>query len=142
LKALIAIDLQESTALILAATRRFCGTQVELCLIHVAEPDPAFVGWDAGPQSVRESVAKHFHEEHVSIQNYAQTFRDEGYSCKALLIQGPSAESINGEAKKIGADLIVLGTHGKGITKQLLVGSVSESVLRNSQCPVLLIPTR
>ena len=38
------------------------------------------------------------------------------------------------------ADLIVMGTHGRTGLKHLLMGSVAEHVIRNSKCPVFIVP--
>jgi nucleotide-binding universal stress UspA family protein len=59
----------------------------------------------------------------------------------ALLVQGVTADTILEEAAKLAADIIVVGSRGKGALQQLVVGSVSEGVLRKSQCPVLVVPT-
>jgi nucleotide-binding universal stress UspA family protein len=45
------------------------------------------------------------------------------------------------EAADLDIDLIVVGSHGHGAMYQLLVGSISEGVLRRSNRPVLVIPT-
>jgi nucleotide-binding universal stress UspA family protein len=42
-------------------------------------------------------------------------------------------------AVEIGADLIVLGSHGYGAVGRLLIGSVSEAVLHGARCPVLIV---
>ena len=42
--------------------------------------------------------------------------------------------------KQFGADLIILGTHGRGVMYQVLVGSTSEGVLKKSKRPLLLVP--
>jgi nucleotide-binding universal stress UspA family protein len=42
-------------------------------------------------------------------------------------------------AEEAGADLIVLGTHGRGALAHLLMGSVAEKVVRKSPCPVLTV---
>lgn len=42
-------------------------------------------------------------------------------------------------ALQIGADLIVMGTHGRQGLKRLLLGSVAESIVRTAPCPVLLV---
>jgi nucleotide-binding universal stress UspA family protein len=43
-------------------------------------------------------------------------------------------------ADEEGCDVIVLGTHGKGILKQTLLGSVSGSVITRTRKPLFLIP--
>ncbi|MFJ1214760.1 universal stress protein [Burkholderia pyrrocinia] len=45
-----------------------------------------------------------------------------------------------GLAGEIGADLIVMGTHGRRGFRRLVLGSVAERVLRHARCPVLMIP--
>jgi nucleotide-binding universal stress UspA family protein len=111
-------------------------------LLHVAEPDPDFVGWDAGPDSVREGVAEAFHKEHQLLQEMAENLRQGSVDVTALLIQGPTIETILKQASKHEVDLIVVGSHGRSAAHQLLVGSVSEGILRKAQCPILISPTR
>ena len=48
-------------------------------------------------------------------------------------------ENIVGLAEELGADLIVIGSRGLGGMKRLLMGSVSESVMRHAHCPVLVV---
>ncbi len=45
-------------------------------------------------------------------------------------------------AKAKGVDLIVMSTHGRAGIPRMLLGSVTEKVLRTSTCPVLAIPLR
>ena len=52
---------------------------------------------------------------------------------------GQAAPSILGEAAKQPSDLVVLGARGLGTVKRLLLGSVSESVLRQASCSVLIV---
>jgi nucleotide-binding universal stress UspA family protein len=55
---------------------------------------------------------------------------------------GTPAAQIVRYAERVGADLIVLGTHGRtGVTRAIL-GSVSERVVRTAGCPVLTVPMR
>ena len=44
------------------------------------------------------------------------------------------------QAREIAADLIVMGTHGHGSVYNLLVGSVTEGILKAAERPVLLVP--
>jgi nucleotide-binding universal stress UspA family protein len=58
----------------------------------------------------------------------------------------PALESATNAAAAIAAygtaqeiDLIVVGTHGRGAVKQLIMGSVAERVVRTAPCPVLAV---
>jgi len=51
-------------------------------------------------------------------------------------------EAIVAEAKAIGADLLVLGSHGRSRFQQLFLGSVAENVLRRAPCSTLVVPRR
>ncbi len=46
------------------------------------------------------------------------------------------------EAQRLEADLIVIATHGHGAMFDLLVGSISQAVLRQSRAPVAMVPVR
>jgi nucleotide-binding universal stress UspA family protein len=61
---------------------------------------------------------------------------------KAIRTGSASVEIID-YAESIGAELIVMGTHGRGGLEHILMGSVAEKVVRKSSCPVLTIrPSR
>ncbi len=46
------------------------------------------------------------------------------------------------EANKLKADLIVVGSHGNSGLYKALIGSISEAIIKQATCPVLVIPTR
>jgi nucleotide-binding universal stress UspA family protein len=55
------------------------------------------------------------------------------------LEEGEPAEVIPQVAREIGADLILLGTHGRTGLERLLLGSVAEEVARKAPCPVVSV---
>ena len=68
--------------------------------------------------------------------------RKAGVEPSAVLLQtltGPAADLIVRQAKKWGADLIVIGTHGRRGFSRFVLGSVAEDVLRRAPCPVLAV---
>ena len=139
---LTCIDFSASTEKVVNKTAEIAkAISAKLWLLHIAEPEPDFVGYEVGPQSVRDSLSKRFHEEHRQIQAIADRMRKEGIDTTALLVQGSTVETILAKASKLSADMIVVGTHGRGAISQLFVGSVSEGVLRKAKCPVLVVPT-
>jgi nucleotide-binding universal stress UspA family protein len=56
-----------------------------------------------------------------------------------VLTSASPALAIVEYARGIGADLIVAGTHGRGIVGHLLLGSVAERIVRMAPCPVLTV---
>ncbi len=57
------------------------------------------------------------------------------------VIEAPAVhKEILAEAERVGADLIVLGTHGRSGFDRLIFGSIAEKVLRTSRLPVLTVP--
>jgi nucleotide-binding universal stress UspA family protein len=140
-KILAAIDFSPvSEAVVEQAESLARAFSAELTLLHVAAPDPDFVGYEAGPQTVRDARAEELHTEHRELQATAESLRQREVPCHALLIQGPTVEKILEEAQRIGADAIVLGSRGHGALYRALLGSVSEGVLRDARCPVLFVP--
>ncbi len=53
---------------------------------------------------------------------------------------GGAVRTILEEANALPADLVVMGTHGHGGLDRLILGSVTEKVLRKASCPVLTVP--
>ena len=142
MKILVGIDLSECTEIVINKAREIAkGLSAEVWLLHVAEPEPDFVGYDVGPPAERDALAEKFHREHVEIQAIAKQLRSEDLKTTALLVQGATVETILNEATKLHSDIIVLGSHGRGAVHRLLVGSISEGVLRHAKIPVLIVPT-
>jgi nucleotide-binding universal stress UspA family protein len=75
------------------------------------------------------------------LDQTVQDLRKEQLSASSLLVQGKAFEEISGQAKEIGADLIVMGTHGRQGVNHLFIGSVAERVVRTAPCPVLTVRT-
>ncbi len=64
---------------------------------------------------------------------------DKSIRCEHELTLGSPAENIVAVATDRGADLIVIGTHGRTGLKRVLMGSVAEAVMRLAGCPVLTV---
>ena len=78
---------------------------VKLWLVHVAAPEPDFVGFDVGPGSVREMRADELRKEHVDLQRSAADIRTRSIECEALLVQGPTSDTIIAMITKLKADM-------------------------------------
>lgn len=111
-------------------------------LVHVAKPDPEFVGYEVGPQYIRDSRAEELRKEHEQLQFHKYRLEKSGIECEALLIQGPIPRTIGDEIEKLNADLVVAGSHGRSRLYDLLIGSVAEFLIRDIHVPLLLLPQR
>jgi nucleotide-binding universal stress UspA family protein len=67
---------------------------------------------------------------------------DAGVKVDMIIVGGATVPTILDQAAGSKADLIVIGTHGTGGFQHLLLGSVTEKVLRKAPCPVLTVPPR
>lgn len=63
-----------------------------------------------------------------------------GLRCTTKIIEGGAVPEITQRSRDIGADLIVVGTHGRTGFAHALLGSVAEKVVRRASCPVLTVP--
>jgi len=140
---LVAIDFSDATDRILEHVEKFAVClAARVWVIHVAEPNPDFVGYEVDPVSMRDVIAKRYHKEHQAIQAIASTLREAGIEAQGLLVQGATIETLLHEANKLAASLIMMGSHGHGATYQFVMGSVSQGVVKGAACPVTLIPVR
>lgn len=142
MKILAAIDLSPATEKVIEITRQNASlAAASVTVLHVVDPEPAFVGYEVGPQTVRDQLAQRFRREHEECQKRAAELREKGINATGLVAQGATSETILKEAERLGSDLIVVGSHGHGAMYQMVVGSVSEGVIRGAKCPVIVVPT-
>ena len=141
-KILACVDLSDSTEIIMEKTEELAqGLSAKVWLLHNALPEPGKLEFTVDPIAAREALAKRFHVEHRQIQELAGRLRKAGIDATALLVHGATVKTILTEASDLDVDMIVVGSHGRGMMGQLMVGSVSEGVLHKSNLPVLVIPT-
>lgn len=139
---LVPIDFSEvQQSLVSVASKMARAMNAKLWLIHVAAPDPDFVGFKVGPGYIREQRADMLLQEHKEIQAIANELKATSLDAEALLVQGPTTDTILELATKVSADIIVIGSHGRSAIFRAFVGSVSEQVLKESKVPVLVVPT-
>ncbi len=109
-------------------------------LLHVEPPEPDFVGYEPGPQHVRDEAANDALEHHAELRELRDGLRTQGVEAHALVIQGPAAEKILSEAERLNVAMIIVGSHGHGVLHQWLAGDVGAAVSRKARHPVLVVP--
>lgn len=124
------------------AVRLAAWFDARVTLLHVIPPIPwalpahASVPYVAMPadllRTVREEVGK-------ELRRIAAPFLQEKVPVETRLEDGDPARVIQSVAESLPAALIVMGTHGRAGFEHLMLGSVTEKVLRRASCPVLTV---
>jgi nucleotide-binding universal stress UspA family protein len=83
--------------------------------------------------------AQLFEQARARLQHRVRPSDRVRYRATTEIVTGTSAESIVTYSRERGIDLIVMGTHGRSGLSHLLMGSVSEKVLRTAPCPVMTV---
>jgi nucleotide-binding universal stress UspA family protein len=111
--------------------------KAEITLMHVVETLAVGYASDLFPVPMADVFQEISGFARTEIQKLAAELRERGLVVHEKVVQGkPSAEIVR-VAQEDHMDLIVLGTHGKGMLDQALFGSTMERVLRKAPCPVL-----
>lgn len=138
---LVTIDFDEGLELIIEKASELAKAfNSKVWLMHIAAPNPSFVGYEAGPQCTRDTRAKELRKEHRILQEYANKLRDKGIEAEGLLVQGATIETIILESKKLNIELIIAGHHEHGFLYNAFIGSVSAQIIKKSKIPVLIVP--
>lgn len=111
----------------------------ELILIHVVETIPVGYASDLFPVPMAEVFQEMAGYAKEELQKLAAEAKERGVAAREIVTQGkPSAEIVR-VAREEGIDLIVLGTHGKGVLDKAIFGSTTDRVVRKAPCPVLTV---
>ena len=87
--------------------------------------------------SAYEEMTRQFVDEAKKIAaSAAETIRSSGLAVEAIMREGDPRTEIIGEAEEWGADLVVVGSHGRTGIKRWVLGSVAEHVVRHAPCSV------
>ncbi len=112
----------------------------QLWIVHIAAPEPDFVGYETGPQYIRDVRAEDLRKEHRLLQQITDDLKGKSIRAEGLLIQGSTVEAILNEAKKLKVDLIIIGSQKHSLLYNLFAENTSEEVFRKTEIPLLIKP--
>lgn len=111
--------------------------KAKIVLAHVVRPavianaySPDVVGLELDAQN----------NESKQLSYWQRELQNDGLTVETSELYGEPAVCIRDEASRLGADFIVVGSHGHGAVYDLLIGSTAAGLLKKSPCPVLIIP--
>jgi universal stress protein A len=111
----------------------------ELVILHVAVEVPLFGEWPFSMSEVERVYEAQKQWAAGMLEERVRAARDEGVEARTELRSGVPFEVIVDTAAELGAEMIVIGTHGRSGLQRFLLGSVAERVVRLAPCPVLTV---
>ena len=135
-RVLVALDPSGAARPTVAAAERYAALfGAELRALSVVEPLAVL------PEVPQQDATEHYRRwEEALARDVWPLIRAPGV--QTLVRQGTALETILREAAEWRADLLVVGSHGKGPVTRMLVGSVTERLINNLPTSLLVVPAR
>lgn len=141
---IVAVDFSNATPGVVAiAVSLAKAFDAEIQLFHVVEPEPSYTAYGFTPDEFPAMNA--FQEEarrraDRKLEELLAKVRTELPRASSQLATGSPLHSLLDHVKQIGADFVVVGSHGHGVIASLLLGSVAEGMVRKAGVPTLVVP--
>ncbi|GAB7540577.1 universal stress protein [Cupriavidus sp. 8B] len=142
-KILVAVDGSESANRALEeALRLATALGSELTVVHVI--DNSYLRYEVGYVDLTDLRTSLLEGGQILLDEAKAKAAAQKVACNALMVDEPLAlgdvaNAIEQVAQQTGAELLVLGTHGRRGVRRLLMGSVAEGLVRQCRQPVLLV---
>jgi nucleotide-binding universal stress UspA family protein len=135
-KLLLATDLSDASSAATDEAFRLA-ERLGASLLIVSVIDPGSLLLPGGRFRVRVDQVRENREQ--AAQVLVERGREAGVPVSFLVWTGDPGDMIVSAAEAEHVDMIVVGSHGRGAVGRLFIGSVSEHVVRNAPCPVLVV---
>ena len=143
---LIATDGSDDALAAAGRAQALLAAGASVSLICVVEPPPAataglesgFAGGVVEPSTVDAAWVAAY-EDAVAAIDRTRPVLDGGADAEPIVENGSPGPTLCQVAEKVAADVIVVGSRGRGAIKRALLGSVSTYVVHNAPCPVLVV---
>lgn len=112
------------------------GAELRLALVHVPVATTLI---DGVPQYTAEIDGRAREHEQRYLDGVAERLREQGHDVGTAFLDGPVVGTLETHVRQVGADLIVMSTHGRGGLSRAWLGSVADGLARRAPVPVLLV---
>ncbi|MBL4886704.1 MAG: universal stress protein [Planctomycetaceae bacterium] len=111
----------------------------EVTLLSVVELPPSFALGTKQQEVIQEVRQEIQRQAEENLAQQADCLKKAGWSVTVSLREGHVAREIISTAEDLSSELIVIGSHGRGVIGRFLLGSVSQKVAKYAPCSVLLV---
>lgn len=148
MKVLIAVEESECSRRALESVmERVWPEESQFRIVSVFEPIPAYGDAMYSPRAVESMMAAEgelLEQKKLNLKNNISALKERVAECpvSGTILTGDIRSSILDEAKAWGADMIVLGSHGRKGLSKFFLGSVAEGVAGHADCSVEIVKQR
>jgi len=151
MKLLVAIDFSELAGRVISEAEKLVKSlPAQVFLLHVIPPSSPIIDVPPEVETLLPVDNTHDNEGHLlskepesaQLLTVAARLQEKGIDASVIIAHNDEVTAIIGESKKNCVDMIMLGSHGHGALFHLLIGSVSEGVIRQASCPVIIVPSK
>ena len=140
---IVPVDLGDFSQRIINYAADFVGDQnIKLHLIHIIPLDVSYVIGDMGMQYIQSAEDTAIASDKAKLRAMTERLDEKGIVYSIKVEQGIPADIIIEQAEKHNAEMIIMGSHGRGLLYETFVGSVTKDVLQETDIPVLIIPDK
>ena len=140
---LVGIDLNEKSEILVEKALKIAKDYgAKLWLLHVMSPLPEYVGFEVAPHYSHEGFETVKETQRKRLMKYVDMVKENGLIAEGIVLEGVATSAIIDESKELNVDLIICGHHEHSVLYNMLFGSISASVVRNSEIPVLVYPLK
>ena len=125
----------EATREAIELARSLGAPLLAVCVEHVTVPSYGYYGYADVYNELRKSEQEHVEQ---VLEEVVAKAAAEDVECETLGLEGPVVEEICRVASSRRVSIIVMGAHGWGTLRRFVFGSVSQGVLHDAPCPVLI----
>lgn len=109
----------------------------EIFLVHVIQPMPIVTEY---PATVVASEVEESEARLAQLQALQDSLKKQHAHVSTRLLKGPVVDTLLDHLPALNPNLIVMGSHGHGALYNLLIGSVTQGVIKHAAWPVTVIP--
>jgi nucleotide-binding universal stress UspA family protein len=136
---IVGVDFSGATEAIVRATITLASSfRATVDVVHVRQPFAYPMTGGAIPTDAQKEVLFNWIDD--ALERVCGQFADAGVACITTSLDGSPAARLVAHAEKTAADLIIVGTHGRGGLSHAILGSVANRVVQKAHRPVLVIP--
>lgn len=138
-KIICALDLSQHSGLVADyAVMMAKAFDAEILAVYAAPALTQYVGFHVPPSSIENFVGEIVAGAEKTMEEFvAEHFKD--VKATGTVVNGYAAEEILNLVERSGADLIIMGTHGRKGIDRILFGSVAEKIVKSAAVPVMTV---